>query len=90
MRKIERDMLTAVIDGRAWQYGNTRVTAGGDVYLHGHHIASRLSSGALIVRRDTLRDWPTATTISRLRALGASIEVKARKVYLDGEFVAER
>jgi len=61
------------------------------VYLHGHNIATIWhKSGDLEVETDTLKEYPSNTTISRLRALGANIEIKAGKLYLDGEFITER
>lgn len=97
MRKIEQEMLQAIRDRRSWQSGNTAVfTAGGiiSVYLHGHRIATSAGTGTgyygeliLNADRDTLRQWPTATTKSRLRALGIDVQTKKGVTYLDGESV---
>jgi hypothetical protein len=84
MRKIEREMLDALRNGRDWQSGNTRVTADGRVYLHENLIAT-WCNGALEVNRATLARWPTTTTISRLRALGADVCRRDFTPYLDGQ-----
>ena len=44
MRKIEREMIQAIIDQRSWSKANTRVEYDKDsglsqVFLHGHNIA---------------------------------------------------
>ena len=73
MRKIEQQMLAALNKGRDWRSGNTSVTKEGQVFLFGNKIAFREEG---VMRRDecTFRRWPTATTKSRLRALGLSTE----------------
>lgn len=86
MRKIEQQMLKALRDGRDWQNGNTRVTAAGCVYLHGNLIAT-WCDGELEVNRATLVRWPTVTTMSRLRALGADVCRRDFTPYLDGQQV---
>ena len=69
MRKIEKQMVAALNQGRDWKLDNTEVTPAGEVFLYGNKIAFR-EEGAM--RRDeaTFRRWPTSTTKSRLRALG--------------------
>lgn len=90
MRKIEQQMVNAVRN-RAVRFvnGNTWVSGDGDksqVFLHNNHIATvRHDTGKLDVNRYTLRKWPTATTKSRLRALGAKVETRKGIVYLNGE-----
>ena len=84
MRKIEREMLDALRAGRAWQSGNTRVTADGRVYLHENLIAT-WRNGRLEVNLSALERWPTTTTISRLRALGADVYRRDFTPYLDGK-----
>lgn len=84
MRKIEMEMLDALHAGRAWQNGNTRVTARGEVYLHGNLIAT-WRGGEIDVNRDMLARWPTTTTISRLSALGANVYRRDFTPYLDGK-----
>lgn len=96
MRKIEKQMLEAISTRReSWQSDNTGVfyeTAGNpygprsEIYLHGNHIADFWhNSGELDVDVRTLARWPSNTTKSRLRALGANITTKARVTYLDGK-----
>lgn len=93
MRLIEKEMNAAINEGRDWAKDNTRVVsdAGGtivDVFLHGNHIAEiqqRRDSHTVFVNRDTLRNWPTRTTLSRLRALGVSVYTHKGEVVLNGE-----
>lgn len=88
MRMIEKKMLRAIEQRRDWRQDNTRVSVsdiGADVYLHGHHIAFVALSGKLRVNKDTLSRWPTPTTKSRLRALGADVYTRNWITYLDGE-----
>lgn len=95
MRLIEQQMLDAIEQKRNFQAGNTQVKAvnlscGGtrsEIYLHGNHIANIWSSASghssLYVNRETLASWPTPTTKSRLRALGANVYTKNHTTYLD-------
>lgn len=90
MRLIEKEMLAAINGGRDWSKDNTRVeqarsTGGCDVFLHGHHIASVQRNGVTLVMRHTLRQWPTRTTMSRLRALGVDVCTRKGEVVLNGE-----
>ena len=72
MRKIERQMLQAIVDERShWSKDNTRVesTDGiSSVYLHGHKIAEyeHRKDGTLYVNNC---GYATNTTKSRLNAL---------------------
>ena len=92
MRKIEIEMLAAVRARADWASGNTMVVhhhapdgaAVARVYLHGNHIADVPKGGPVVVNIETLRRWPTNTTISRLRALGVDVRVKGRVPYIDG------
>ena len=70
MRKIERQMNTAISNNENWQSANTRVefdfeTGESKVYLHGNHIAD--------VGEDYIRlfdgGWQSVTTKSRLNAI---------------------
>ena len=99
MRKIEKQMIAAVI-GKAdkWVSGNTAVfyisavesgnLAGSrsEVYLHGNHIADYWHDceKPLVVDERTLARWPSNTTKSRLRALGADVTTKQGYTYLAG------
>ena len=95
MRKIEKEMRAAIVDRRDWSKDNTTVIfplAGiGKVFLHGNHIADCFtdSDGDLcaVPNRDTLAQWPTVTTKSRLRALGVDLTQKAGVISIDGEAV---
>lgn len=97
MRKIEKQMLEAIAQVKNFRLDNTEVKVSAsypascttiEVYLHGNLIA--LLSGAdkyLTVMTDTLKRWPTPTTKSRLRALGANVTTKKGATYLDGLLV---
>ena len=69
MREIEKKMVVAVADGRHWKLDNTEVTPDGEVFLYGNLIAFKVD-GKLERCDSTFKRWPTATTKSRLRALG--------------------
>lgn len=88
MRKIEAQMNRAIRDGRNWASANTQVVIGfqdsATVYLHGHHIATVTPDGEVVPNRETFRDWPTATTRSRLRALGVNASIKNFEACIDG------
>jgi hypothetical protein len=78
MRKIEKEMCLAIGQRKTWQNNNTSVRVIDDVnmgvFLHGNHIADvNTNTGFLMVNNATLNKWPTRTTKSRLRALGAKI-----------------
>jgi hypothetical protein len=90
MRKIEQQMKLAVETATNWAGSNTTVSYNADnstsyIFLHGNHIASyRHTSDDLEVNTDTLREWATPTTKSRLRALGADVCTRKGITYLDG------
>lgn len=90
MRKIEQQMNAAIAARKNWSGGNTAVfidpdNTRGDVYLHGNHIAMiDFATGKTTAMRYTLRNWPTATTKSRLRALGVNVKTKDHVTYLEG------
>lgn len=88
MRKIESQMLEAVNNGKTWSKDNTGVypiVGGMEVRLHGHTIAKVDEYGQVKVDLYTLRNWPTNTTKSRLRALGVDIKTKGGVIHLDGK-----
>ena len=68
-----------------------------DVFLHGHHIATvwGICNGVetprdqwtVEVNTNTLRAWPTRTTMSRLRALGVDVCARKGEVLLNGETI---
>ena len=72
MRKIEREMIQAMVDRRGWHKSNTMVKVHSphhvEVLLHGNSIADYYSDGAGVLE---LRHcgWTTPTTKSRLNAI---------------------
>ena len=100
-RKIEQQMCAAVSNMRYWKDSNTEVSIAESnmpghtgrwavIRLHGHVIAEyspdrRIGEPALNVNVDTLRQWPSNTTLSRLRALGARVCRRNHVVHLDGQ-----
>jgi len=93
MRKIELMMNRAIQNSENWNCANTMVTSHNngmsEVFLHGHHIARVWRFGDEVqVNTETLINWPTRTTMSRLRALGADVCTRKGVVMLDGEEVA--
>ena len=69
MRKIEKQMNSAIVDGRNWSKDNTRVEVAKDgtfVYLHGHNIATISNEGDI---RLSSSGWETFTTKTRLNAI---------------------
>jgi hypothetical protein len=93
MRKIEQQMNLAVSRKIDWSLDNTRVEYQEEfdlskVFLHGHHIATYEHTNDLLdVNTTTLRNWPTNTTKSRLRALGADLVSRKGKLFLNGKEV---
>jgi hypothetical protein len=90
MRKIEAEMLAAIKDGRDWQSGNTQaIQKGGftsDIYLHGNRIGWAVFGLYLrcVPNVETFRQYPTRTTVSRLRALGINASVRKGVPMIDG------
>ena len=87
MRKVEQQMNDAIAQGINWASGNTTVTFDEStgisaVYLHGNHIAD-ITEGRVFVDIDTLKDYPTNTTKSRLRALGADVYTHKGVTYVE-------
>jgi uncharacterized protein YmfQ (DUF2313 family) len=99
MRKIEKEMNYAISQGRNWSSANTMVriepeTRLRKVYLHGNHIADVYVyssgwgwTGTVNVNAETLSNWPTVTTKSRLRALGVDVQTRKGVTYVDGEAI---
>lgn len=96
MRLIEKEMNHAVDNGLDWAKDNTLVVSTASfraywsgVYLHGNHIAdvywNMAGDRKVEVDTDTLRDYPTRTTMSRLRALGVDVCTRKGVVHLDGK-----
>lgn len=97
MRKIEKLMLLAVYKRWNFKLDNTKVEylaspndQGGmsAIYLHDNLIAYYdHQSSALKVDLNTLRNWPSMTTRSRLRALGANLVSIKGTLHLDGKSI---
>ena len=91
MRQIEQKMVEAVQKGYNWELANTQVISDGEglswVYLHGHMMALSVD-GIIEPIRETLLEWPTRTTMSRLRALGVDVCTRRGDIYLNGEKLA--
>jgi ATP-dependent protease HslVU (ClpYQ) peptidase subunit len=96
MRLIEKEMNSAINNARDWGKDNTRVECvytfrgyWADVYLHGHLIAGVLCRAGqedmVKVNVEVLKQWPTRTTMSRLRALGVDVCTRKGVVILDGK-----
>lgn len=88
MRKIEQQMIVATRNRKNWHLDNTVVCPINEedcaVFLHGNRIAEINSkTGVLNVNIDTLRQWSTPTTKSRLRALGANVCTRKGVTYLN-------
>ena len=90
MRKIEQQMVSAILNRKSWQSDNTAVTIRNEssvsVFLHGNHIADiDCPTGFVLVNKDTLCRWSTPTTKSRLRALGVDVSTRKGITYLNNE-----
>ena len=96
MRKIEKQMIEAIRSGDNWKSGNTEVRHSidngifyADIYLHGHHIAVATPKSWDVypvakANEKTFSAWPTATTRSRLRALGVNASIREGHAHIDG------
>lgn len=87
MRKIEQQMCMAIGQKRDWKDANTEVIYQPEVntteracieyakvFLFGNHIGTFVySTNRFDVNPVTFSRWPTRTTKSRLRALGANV-----------------
>lgn len=85
MRKIEKAMLSAITEQRNWKLDNTEVVKNSDgmgVFLFGNHIAT-VRGKNVEVNKDTVSNWPTNTTLSRLWALGVSIQRINGEIHFD-------
>jgi hypothetical protein len=98
MRLIEKMMVAAVNDRHTLINGNTAVYfSNGTIYgprsevsLHGNNIAYVYhDTGKVAVNTYTLSKWPTATTKSRLRALGVKVTTKQGIIYINGKTLTE-
>lgn len=91
MRQIEQQMNNAIAQGESWAGSNTQVVTlvngVSEVFLHGHHIAQCYGTETEVDIK-TLLNWPTRTTMSRLRALGVDVCTRRGDIYLNGEKLA--
>lgn len=97
MRKIEQQMVAAIHEGRDWGSGNTAVVQSAvigdietEVYLYGTLIAKRHSIGfdTAVGQPFTpynYASFPTATTRSRLRALGVDASIRNGVAYIGND-----
>lgn len=89
MRKIEEKMLDAFNNNRSWKSGNTQVISTTDdwggsvtsVFLFGNLIARKNLNGEI---KYSTAGHVTATTCSRLRALGCNVRIKNGYPIRDG------
>lgn len=90
MRKIEKVVVGAFVNGRAATLSNT-TTDGSKLYLHGNLIAKR-ENGVYFF---TLAGWNTPTTRSRINALarlagGTGVHCKDWTAYHGTEEISDR
>lgn len=91
MRLIEKQMIEAIEKRLNFRKDNTDVIqceylGFAEVRLHGHTLGTYLySDDVFYPNPDTLREWPTNTTKSRLRALGVNVYTKKGVTYLNGQ-----
>ena len=93
MRIIEKEMLEAIANKEDWKKDNTAAYftdsgVGGysSILLHNNLIAVfNHASHVVDVEEETLKRFPSNTTMSRLRALGVDVKRKGGKVFLYGE-----
>ena len=87
MRKIEAAMMKAITNRKNFKQGNTKVEQSGPVakvFLHGNFLGSwRYASGDFCPQWETVRNYPTNTTLSRMRALGVDTHRKGGHVYIN-------
>jgi hypothetical protein len=93
MNKIEIKMYEAIDNKQDMEEGNTVVfyshehRASG-VFLHDHNLGNFMhDTRKFVTNIDTLREYPTKTTLSRLRALGVEVERYNNSLWLDGECI---
>ena len=72
MRLIEKQMMNAINNHKNWSKDNTSVSFDNNICsitLYGHQIAT-IENSKITVNENTLINYPTRTTMSRLRAMG--------------------
>ena len=83
MRKIEKEVIGAFIDGKAKTMGNTASalnpkTRNFDLLLHGNRIAVMSNRDGVKKLWVSNAGWPTRTTQSRLNALFSLLDMPER------------
>ena len=95
MRLIEEQMNQAILNKTDWHKDNTEVIYDRSVdqsyvYLHGHNIATYDHFYPKVeTNLKTLRNWPTRTTKSRLRALDVDVYTRKGITYVNGKEVTK-
>jgi hypothetical protein len=92
VKKIEQQMVNAIYNKQSWASGNTKVWRGDkscNVWLHNNHIADVYDDGRIVINEYTLSRWPTNTTKSRLRALGANVYQKNNRIYYNDREIGQ-
>lgn len=92
MRKIETEMYAAFNAGYNWATHNTRVEVSTSddgkrvrCFLFGNIIAEKIINKSVYIKRFFTSGYNTATTCSRLNALGANVSRKGGYIhYADG------
>ena len=89
MRVVEKQMIEIIGKKTTKSFSNMQVvynptTDTSDVYLFGNHIAAYKHGEGVEVNKDTLFEFPTPTTCSRLRALGVRVNVVHGFPHIDG------
>ena len=93
MRLIEEQMNQAIIHKNTWSKDNTKVMYlpqldQSYIYLHGHQIALYDHTELrVMVNLETLAEWPTVTTKSRLRALSVDVCTRKHVTYVNGKAI---
>ena len=104
MKRVEEEMLKLIAERRSGVRGDIEVITyknsywcddllTSDVRLHDNSIANigHRADGTVtvVVQVGTLREYPTATTLSILRALCVDVKRRGGKIYLDGEYICD-
>lgn len=92
MRKIESEMCAAFNAGYNWTKSNTRVEVSTSdnekrvrCFLFGNIIAEKIIGKSVYIKRFFTSGYDTATTCSRLNALGANVSRRGGYIhYADG------
>ena len=90
MRLIEQQMLAAVRTQEEFRRNNTQVSHNiwsniSVIRLHGNEIATyNHDTEVMTPNLETLKEWPSNTTKSRLRALGVNVTTRKGIAFVDG------